>query len=248
MPSLGRRKFSAALESCLFYDFLTHSASLVSSQVDSWDLLFMMRHHGVPTRLLDWTQSFAVALYFAIGSEGKPGAIYVLDPFVLNTNTWDSETIPHPQTDLDSYYDYFVADKTKKFPAKAMAILANRNTPRVMAQRGVFTIHNNLDHSLEQICPSAITKIPIPIDAQKDARQFLKMAGINRYSIFPELDGLGSWLCEYHGLKDYPLKTPKPLKSTKRSRKKPKRRKSVRRMASPKLKNIFTKKKKRTSR
>jgi hypothetical protein len=206
LPSLGRRAFHKQLENLLFYDFLTHSSSLVGPGLDPWDMLFMMRHHGLPTRLLDWTYSFSVALHFALEGESRSGAIYVMNPYSLNKATVASETVWHPQTDLaGSYYDYFIADEPKTFPGSSVAILANRTTARVMAQRAVFTIHANLEKSLEEICPNAVTKILIPPDSIENARTFLQMAGVNHFALFPDLDGLGTWLRKYHTLDNAPL-------------------------------------------
>ena len=201
LPSLGRRDYAKVMENNLFYDFLTHSSSLVERGLQSWDMLFMMRHHGLPTRLLDWTQSFSVALYFALESGSRSGAIYVMNPFRLNKATINEETLWHPETDLpNSYYDYFIAENRKQFPGSTLAILANRTTARVIAQRAVFTIHADLDKNLEETCPAAVQKFPIPRDALSDAKDFLQMAGVNHFSLFPDLDGLGTWLREYHQL------------------------------------------------
>ena len=43
--------------------------------------LSLMRHYGIPTRLLDWTHSFLVAAYFAVDDADKARdcAIWALD-------------------------------------------------------------------------------------------------------------------------------------------------------------------------
>lgn len=50
---------------------------------NDWDLYFLMQHYGVPTRLLEWTDSPSIALYFAV--RDNPGhydsAVWMLDPY-----------------------------------------------------------------------------------------------------------------------------------------------------------------------
>jgi hypothetical protein len=54
------------LERRLFFEFRTRARQLYDVENSGWDVLFHMQHHGVPTRLLDWTTVFGVALYFAL--------------------------------------------------------------------------------------------------------------------------------------------------------------------------------------
>jgi hypothetical protein len=74
-------------------EFVRQATQLMVERVPStdWEWYFVMRHHGAPTRLLDWTDSALVALFFALNSN-SPGeqaisfdaAVWVLDPWWLN--------------------------------------------------------------------------------------------------------------------------------------------------------------------
>src|SRR5690349_12120652 len=94
LPTLMRRYADDSLddaEQSLYWEFQARAKELHHLQLSQWDMLFFMRHHGAPTRLLDWTESLAVAIYFALNDE--PGAcptmdpspcIWILNPYLLN--------------------------------------------------------------------------------------------------------------------------------------------------------------------
>lgn len=202
--SLGRGRKSelrTTIESALYYDFLSHAGPLLPPKASSWDVAFAMQHHGLPTRLLDWTNTFAVALYFAIAPgrqrprRNDPGAcIWMLNTFGLNERASKDAAIYNPEIDLQGgYYENFIiAEKTLGCPV--MAVNPNRTSPRQAAQRSVFTLHNDLWTPLEDYAPHQLIKIEIPKPSFAEAIDFLKMAGINEFALFPDFDGLARQL------------------------------------------------------
>ncbi|MFN4275606.1 MAG: FRG domain-containing protein [Ferrovibrio sp.] len=205
---LGRsskaRKFKY-MESTLYYDFVALAGPLLNDANSSWDTLFAMQHHGLPTRLLDWSHTFSVALYFALkpylGMKSKPRisevelpCIWILNPFALNKMSMNNDSIFNPHTDLDLTYWEAYIEENKKFPADVVALSPPQTSTRLAVQRSGFTFHNDIEEPLEKKYADYLTKFVIPAAAIPEALTFLTLAGTNEYSLYPDLDGLARYL------------------------------------------------------
>jgi len=62
------------LEGDLFFEFQARLGREHLDNHSAWDILFLMRHYGLPTRSLDWTEVLGVAVYFALSGSCDPGA------------------------------------------------------------------------------------------------------------------------------------------------------------------------------
>lgn len=135
--------------------------------------LAIAQHHGMHTRLLDWSESLLVAAYFATvnaGAKAQNGVIYG----VRNLQAISKR------------------DEKKPFEIKESGIYRPPHiTPRIPAQRSVFTIHSKPTEIYE---PDGLHRWVISNNTCGKIKKILDTCAINESSLFPDLDGLSRYI------------------------------------------------------
>lgn len=190
-------------ESTLLKRFKQSAAMLLDREPkDTFDWMFLMQHYGLPTRLLDWSESPLVALYFAIEDHdkytGEDAALWCLRPSELNKKANiqdDHEEFFIPSFDdveLENYSLESLASGPKRTRLLPIATIATRNNARIQAQLGVFTIHHLDEVSIEEIGDRThVAKYTIPSTARPIIQDQLRLLGFSKFTMFPELSSIG---------------------------------------------------------
>lgn len=192
-----------SIEADLFWEFEARARSLHDRNLSDWDVLVHMREHGVATRLLDWTETLGVALWFALntrdGSEPASPCIWVLNPYALNEESWGLRDLLAPRF-LEDYGDA-MGDYSIDFEWDTpIALYPVRRNDRQNAQRGYFTVHGTGRGPLDLLAADVVRKVEIRPGEVQLIRTFLEHAGIDTYSIHGDLDALARYLHVKHGI------------------------------------------------
>ena len=188
---------------------------LIPKHDDLLEWLCLMQHYSAPTRMLDWTSSFTVALYFAVCDEpaDSPGAVWLVQAKPLWN--WMNRTFPESELDNEdmrqkifSSSKGFVDFGMNRAQARLHGYDPDRKFERVTVQRGVFTICEKLfvDHAAligEALVDGSVAgenwplcKIVISSEAKRFFRQYLSKLNITAATLFPGTDGLGRTISE----------------------------------------------------
>jgi len=184
-------------EGTLLRDFsLRAPRYLQSVPANGWEWLFLMQHYGLPTRLLDWSESALIGLYFALRDHTgvRDAAVWVLNPWWLNKQSLGQYEIPPAG-------DPLLADWAPQWDGHIKGVLPVAIKPvhatvRISVQKGFFTIHGTERDALDRFTRKRqgdrpqLRKLIIPKASIDEMKRDLSIAGITETVIFPELDGL----------------------------------------------------------
>lgn len=173
IPSAGRygikdKDNQVQFERFMLEDFKRKaSLNILTKPTTTLEWMFLAQHHGLPTRLMDWTYNPLVALHFAIENDyDKDCAIFL--------------SYPSKGILADSVSDPFIFQETYH-------VVPNLDHVRYQNQNGLFTIHPDPN---EEDLSKVMKKWIIPKTFKSSMRWKLRKLGITKSLLFPGLDSV----------------------------------------------------------
>ena len=211
--SLQRLGGDAGLEGHLLRNFRKYAQREAVPSDSVWNWLALAQHHGLPTRLLDWTYSPFVALHFAsadVKRYERDAVVWMVDyvraqreaPEPLRAALRDEgmdvftaellDTVAPGRRELEQLGDFVVFLEPPSI------------NPRIVNQYALFSLMSRADAQLDHWLaerPALVRKVIVPAQLKWEVRDKLDQANVTERVLFPGLDGLSRWLKRYYTVK-----------------------------------------------
>lgn len=204
------------LEPFLLSNFAKYVSIIDPSVEESeWKAMIVGQHHGLPTRLLDWTISIPMAIHFALSESSLSDmdkhdcAVWRIDASEINAYLPDKykqkmRTAIFSIRELESVARG-IAEYDRDMSDKAFITLEPPSIDqRIVNQYSFFTVLptgiSNLNDYLDKKTKNTVKYI-IDKSIRWDIRDILDQWNINERTVYPGIDGLATWLARYYYVK-----------------------------------------------
>lgn len=198
----------ASLERHLLRNFRKYAHSDIRNET-FWDWLALAKHHGLPTRVLDWTHSPYVALHFATASPGyydRDGVVWSIDYVraaehlppslrsileVEGANSFTTSMVERAAATLDEL------DRLAEGGDFVLFLEPPSLDERIVNQYALFSLMSSPDAHLHEWLrdrPGLVRRLVVPAALKWEIRDKLDQANVTERVLFPGLDGIARWL------------------------------------------------------
>jgi len=208
------------LEKPLMRNFRKYATPGSIPDGNKWVEITVAQHHGLPTRLLDWTTSPQVAMHFAtheLGNYDRDGAIWCVDVAAAVRKLLPSDLRRILKDEFAFVFSVEMLEEIQELdrldqlgsrgefvlffePPSLDARVVNQHAVLSVMPGAEMRLHNYLAGSVAQV-PGLYKRIIIPKELKWEVRDKLDQDNVCERALFPGLDGLSAWLKRYYSPK-----------------------------------------------